>query len=234
MPAAVGVAVAGWITGGVAASSAIATTAAIAGAAASAAVTGAIVGAATAIVTGGDILKGALTGAALGAVTGGIAGYMGSTAPIAEGAAGKGITTGSGVKTIGENAFGNPVASGSTGVNTAGVVPNSTVGTSGIGTSVTKAAAPPKGLLQKIIGDVSPDEKAKIIGSTVSGVGKAGSEYLAAREASDSQMDLAEWREKQADINRSEAAPVLFQQQTSNINPPDWWTTQLEKRGLLA
>ncbi len=83
MPAAAGVAVAGWLT----TAGVTAATAAAVGAITTAAVTGVLVGgaigAATSLATGGDILQGTLKGALIGGITMGAASYLSGAATAA-------------------------------------------------------------------------------------------------------------------------------------------------------
>jgi len=81
-------------------------------------------------------------------------------------------------------------------------------------------------------GEMSP-ERAKIL----AGIGEGAMQGVAglgeAKIAADEAKELARWKEKQIALNRSANMPGTFEARTANIKAPDWWSANLQRKGLL-
>jgi len=216
MPAAAGVAVAGWFGS------------AAAGAIASAAVTGAIVGsvigAATAVMTGGDIFQGALKGALIGGISGGVL---------------KGVSIAAGWSTPGAamtEAAGATAPTATAPTVAANVPQAQLLNAEGAGAALNApnlipAGQTPTGILAGTtpppVAEVASTSKDSILAGAAEGLGTGVALVGQSLLDSDADKEVAEFAAQQRQQEISQNVPGKFESQTANITPPNWWDAHL-------
>jgi len=214
MPAAAGVAVAGWFG---------ATAGAIASAAVTGAIVGSVIGAATAVMTGGDIFQGALKGALIGGISGGVL---------------KGVSIAAGWSTPGAamtEAAGGAAPAATAPTVAANVPQAQLLNAEGAGAALNApnlipAGQAPGGILagtQPPVAEVASTSKDSILAGAAEGLGTGVALVGQSLLDSDADKEVAEFAAQQRQQEISQNVPGKFESQTANITPPNWWDAHL-------
>ena len=232
--------VAAWASGAAVAAGATAATAAtigaVAGSVAVGIVSGAVMGAASAALTGGDIFESALKGAAIGGITGGIAsgaGILSGAVPAETQLAKFGLEMGA--EGAMATAAKTPVLAETAAAGATASIPEAPV----VAGEVAKETAK---------GSILNPETMKVLSGVGQGMAEAYGEQKAAETKAESDKELAEFKERQAQERIKTNIPGQFQARTAIIKIPDWWQrynakvvsqpaavqTQAQQTGILA